>query len=86
MTKKHFNALADSIRAENAHREAAGLPLMFDNAAQIALADFCLQQNHQFNRGRWLDYIADKCGPDGGAVKTHPRTGMETDPSDSLLS
>jgi hypothetical protein len=86
MTKKHFIELANTIRDENAHRESAGLPLMFDKAAQIALADFCIQQNPQFRRGRWLDYIEGRCGPNGGTIKTNPRTGMEsTDPSDSLL-
>jgi hypothetical protein len=33
------------------------------------LADFCIDQNGRFDRYRWLDYIADKCGPNGGAVR-----------------
>ena len=83
MTKKHFIDLADTIRKENAHREKAGLPLMFDRCTQLALADFCLQQNHNFNRGRWLDYIAGRCGSNGGKLKAAPRTEQH-DPSDSL--
>jgi hypothetical protein len=83
MTKKHFIELAKTIRDENAHRESAGLPLMFDKAAQIALADFCIQQNPQFRRGRWLDYIEGRCGPNGGEIKT--TATAPTDPSDSLL-
>ena len=40
------------------------------NEEQIALlATFCASQNPRFNRERWLDYIAGKCGPSGGAVK-----------------
>lgn len=81
MTKKHFIALADTIREENAHREKAGLPPMFDKAAQIALADFCLVQNNGFNRGRWLDYIEGRCGSNGGKVKA---TATTIDPSDTL--
>jgi hypothetical protein len=34
-----------------------------------ALADFCKAQNPNFNRDRWLDYIAGKCGKNGGKVK-----------------
>jgi hypothetical protein len=30
------------------------------------LADFCRTQNPRFDRERWLDYIAGKCGPNGG--------------------
>jgi len=60
MSKKHFIALADAIRL-------AAVPFL---DAQIEeLADFCQSQNNQFNRERWLDYIAGKCGPNGGKVK-----------------
>lgn len=33
------------------------------------LADFCQSANPNFNRQRWLDYIAGDCGPNGGAPK-----------------
>jgi hypothetical protein len=86
MTKKHFIDLADQIRHENVRRLGAGLPPMFDGAAIESLADFCWQQNRRFNRSRWINYIEGACGPNGGTIKTNPRTGMEaTDPSDSLL-
>jgi hypothetical protein len=32
------------------------------------LADFCQEQNPNFNRKRWLSYIAGECGPSGGKV------------------
>jgi len=57
MTKQHFIALADAIRAAGTF-----------TAPQIeALAEFCEFQNPRFNRQRWLDYIDGKCGPNGGA-------------------
>ena len=83
MTKKHFIALANAIREENAHSEKDGLPLMIDNAAQITLAAFCLQQNTELLRGRWIDYVEGRCGSNGGKVKA---TASTTDPSDSLIS
>jgi hypothetical protein len=30
-----------------------------------ALADFCHSQNPNFNRSRWMGYIAGECGPNG---------------------
>jgi hypothetical protein len=56
MTKKHFIALADAIRADRT----------FTNYQLITLAEFCRDQNPRFDRERWLDYIAGKCGPNGG--------------------
>lgn len=31
------------------------------------LADYCERMNPNFNRSRWLAYIAGECGPNGGA-------------------
>ena len=70
MTKKHFIALADAIR-EYQDLPNQGLPLMnvfTDNQIRM-LARFCESQNPNFNRERWLAYIAGKCGPNGGEVK-----------------
>ena len=59
MTKKHFIALADAIKA---YDETNFAPL------QLAmLADFCQSLNPNFNRERWLGYIAGTNGPNGGA-------------------
>ena len=65
MTKKHFVALADMIRRYN---QASGESSRFDfDADHIkALADWCQSQNSQFNRARWIAYIAGTCGPNGG--------------------
>ena len=57
MTKKNFIALADVIRDD--------INDFTPNAIE-RLADFCQSQNPNFNRSRWLDYIAGKCGPNGG--------------------
>ena len=80
MTKKDFIALADALRT-----------LGPDDHNQVTLdtiADFCAAQNPQFKRARWLDYVAGKCGPNGGGKaakcgkcgETHPRT-----PEDACL-
>ncbi|MDE2102365.1 MAG: hypothetical protein KGL39_34280 [Patescibacteria group bacterium] len=61
MTKKHFIAFADFLKTST---------VKF-NAKQLEeLAVFCRTQNNQFKTDRWLDYIAGKCGPNGGKVKS----------------
>lgn len=71
MSKKHFIALADTIREYNKAAFPSGTniasPLQFDCTQLYALANFCQSQNPRFNRQRWLDYIAGECGPNGGA-------------------
>jgi len=62
MTKKHFIALADVIK--DAERHAA-----FSLDQKHILASFCAEQNSQFNRVRWLGYIAGTNGLSGGKVK-----------------
>ncbi len=62
MTKKDFIALADVIRNTN----TIFLSRPFTPTAISALADFFQSQNMNFNRSRWLSYIAGECGPNGG--------------------
>ena len=68
MTKKQFVALADTIRNANSIVSPdTGEPIEhFTRHAISELADFCAAQNPAFNRSLWLDYIAGKCGPNGG--------------------
>ena len=61
MTKKHFIALADAVRKHNKL-----YVYEFGEFQLKTLADFCQSQNPRFDRQRWLDYIAGKCGPNGG--------------------
>ena len=69
MTKKQFVALADSIREHNRLANLNG-----ENAFTVdqlaALARFCASVNPRFKGERWLDYIAGRCGPNGGAITT----------------
>jgi hypothetical protein len=65
MSKKHFIALADMIREHNRVLESADHK--FSPAQIDALADFCQSQNPNFNRERWLGYIAGTNGKNGGA-------------------
>lgn len=68
MSKKDFIALADAIREHN--RLASHFGGKQFHESQIAiLANFCQSQNPNFKRDRWLDYIAGKCGKNGGKVK-----------------
>ena len=73
MTKQHFLALADSIRAYNSQAVSAGTniasPLEFTHTQIETLADFCAAQNPAFDRERWLAYVAGECGPNGGKRK-----------------
>lgn len=73
MTKKDFIALADRIKHYNKECLEAGDNIvdMFDVAHLELLADFCQEQNPQFNRERWLGYIAGTCGKSGGRVKVN---------------
>jgi len=74
MSKRHFIALADVVRTlrpvyisahpDDQMRFAGQLDSW--KAMRNALGDFCQQQNGNFNRDRWLAYIAGECGPNGG--------------------
>lgn len=81
MTKKHFIALADTLKASLLSIQVdATLPEYQGSGkrqwqgrldqwrlTRNMLGDFCLAQNPRFNRELWLNYIAGKCGPNGGA-------------------
>ena len=67
MTKQHFIALADTIRAHNDRNTDWAKTFNMDQIE--ALADFCKSQNGQFKRERWIDYIKGECGPNGGSRK-----------------
>lgn len=72
MTKKDFIALAKAIRQHNADvaaDTAHRFTQAFDENQLETLTQFCQQVNPDFKRGRWLEYIAGSCGPNGGAVK-----------------
>lgn len=63
MSKKHFIALANTIREFNSYNRNAP----FTQEQIIALALFSKRQNSNFNMQRWLNFIAGACGPNGGA-------------------
>ena len=63
MTKKHFIALADFLRIRTLTPNNGG---SFTESQIEQLADFCQSQNPQFNRKRWLGYIAGSNGKNGG--------------------
>lgn len=57
MTKKRFIALADALRG-----------LIIPEPVLDAIVAFCHSQHPDFNEQRWLDYLAGKCGPNGGTI------------------
>jgi len=74
MSKQDFVALADAIRLE-----LCGFRMVYDESTPDipvskvidTLASFCKRQNPNFMRERWIDYIAGKCGKNGGTIKPH---------------
>ena len=68
MTKKHFIALADAIRDYNNAPGRVLKAFPFDTLQIKALANFCQSSNPNFNRERWLGYIAGENGKNGGKV------------------
>lgn len=67
MSKKDFIALANAIKWHNQDTSLSENPQPFTPVQILTIAHFCQSQNPNFNRERWLDYIAGKCGPNGGA-------------------
>jgi hypothetical protein len=45
------------------HNQTADGPTEFTPDHLRVLADFCASQDPNFNRKRWIDYIAGQCGP-----------------------
>ena len=46
---------------------------MFTELQIAALAEFCREQNSDFKRDRWLQYIDGKCGQNGGSIPPRRR-------------
>ena len=68
MSKKDFIALADTVRTFNKfYAQGSEGANHFDTQQISVLAGFCEGQNPNFDRDRWLGYIAGTNGPSGGA-------------------
>ena len=65
MSKQDFVALADAIREHNQYENKP----KFTEDHLNTLILFCRGQNNRFMSGRWKDYIAGECGPNGRAIK-----------------
>lgn len=66
MSKKDFIALADVIKEHNERDPFRNFAFSGDQIQ--VLADFCQSQNPNFDRDRWLGYIAGENGPNGGKI------------------
>lgn len=68
MSKKHFIALADMLREHNVVADSNSTYTAFTPDQIEALAAYCRAQNSNFNKERWLGYIAGTNGKNGGKV------------------
>lgn len=70
MSKKDFIALADALRPTVSlfgdHVDTYGVEI---DATIDALCSFMRSVNPAFKEDRWRDYLAGKCGPNGGKIK-----------------
>ncbi len=66
MSKQDFVALADAIKHHNQWGDKAD---KFTENQLIMLGEFCRSRNPAFLSHRWHEYIAGKCGLNGGAIK-----------------
>lgn len=72
MTKRHFIALADSLKATRPSEQ--DINMQTGEYAQWqrdvkAIADACCDANSRFNFHLWMSYINGECGPSGGKIK-----------------
>ena len=71
MSRKHFIALADALRAVMPTWEGENQPAMMDQWEKDvkAIGDVCKLANPEFNRQRWEGYIMGENGLRGGRIK-----------------
>jgi hypothetical protein len=69
MTERDLVALADALRIHN--RSADGRTEFTPDHLRV-LADFCASQVSNFNRERWIDYIAGECGQSDELIFVEP--------------
>lgn len=67
MSKRHFIALADALRAEKPGTNWNSNKMVQWELDVKAIADVCQRFNSNFKRQRFLDYVNGLCGPCGGA-------------------
>jgi putative protein kinase ArgK-like GTPase of G3E family len=68
MSKRHFIALADALRAEKPQPNWNPNKLAQWELDVKAVANVCAASNSAFKRDRWMDYVNGLCGPNGGAL------------------
>ena len=75
MTTEDLVVLADALRIHN--RTADGRT-EFTPDHLLVLADFCASLYPNFNRKRWIDYIAGVGGPSDGLMFVEPDSTLIT--------
>ena len=76
MSKKHFIALADALRAEKPGKIWSPNKHVQWELDVKAIANVCAAYNPRFNRERWMAYVNGECGPNGGAIRVHSMAGV----------
>ena len=71
MSKKDFVDLADRLKRVKNGNDGG---LVSWEYILEEICQFCKSQNFNFNRERFLDYLAGECGPSGGKVKKQVKT------------
>jgi hypothetical protein len=69
VSKKHFIALADALKAEKPQPGWSPNKMVQWDLDVRAVARVCAASNPRFNELRWMQYINGLCGPNGGTVK-----------------
>lgn len=69
MSKKDFIIIADELRFGVAGDGPENLSKWDAEAAAAALCRAFRRLNPQFKEDRWREYLAGRCGPNGGAIK-----------------
>lgn len=69
MSKKHFIALADALRAQKPADHWDPKQKVQWELDVKAVASICAHFNYNFNRDLWMRYVNGECGPSGEAIK-----------------
>jgi len=69
MTKRHFVALADTLKTVPKHNVDRRTVVVKHEDMLDAVCAFCRQENPYFDETIFRGYIAGTCGPSGGKIK-----------------
>jgi hypothetical protein len=83
MNKKHFIAIAQAIRD---YHDGAGKADRFSSLQLATLADSFASLTPQFDRQKWLDFIAGKVSPSGVRIQRASETTQALQDVDEIAA